>query len=242
MQELCDIDLIDSVHDRKMKLIQEEKRKEIERKEKEILRLEKKRKEEERKRKAEKEALARIEQENLNHRKRLEKIAMNKKINISLSNVEILKMDDEIEKDIINIKDIEFKKVNEDEIIDQTNHFIFNNNVDNSFSDKTGIDMHMEQMMDHDEDYENEDPEDEEDIENEITDDEILEKEKEYIDEYDGNRISSASSLSKSSLKISCFITSSTFSKNLSVISILSLLITSTNNLLLNYISSLFIL
>ena len=109
MQELCEIDLIDSVHDRKMKLIQEEKLKEIERREKEILRLEKKRKEEEMKRKEEKEALERIELEGLNHRKRLEKIAMNKKINISLSNVEILKMDDEIEKDIINIKDIEFK-------------------------------------------------------------------------------------------------------------------------------------
>ena len=103
MQELCEIDLIDSVHDRKMKLIQEEKLKEIERREKEILRLEKKRKEEEMKRKAEKEALERIELENLNHRKRLEKIAMNKKINISLSNVEILKINDEIEKDIIDI-------------------------------------------------------------------------------------------------------------------------------------------
>ena len=238
MQELCEIDLIDSVHDRKMKLIQEEKRKEIERREKEILRLEKKRKEEELKRKAEKEALARIEQENLNHRKRLEKIAMNKKINISLSNVEILKMDDEIQKDIINIKDIEFKKVNEDEIIDETNHFIFNNNVDNSFGDKTDIDMHTEQMMDHDEDYENEDPEDEEDIENEITDEEILEKEKEYIDEYDGNRISSASSLSKSYFTISYYVKSSSFRTNLSVMSILSLLITSVNHLQFNYISS----
>ena len=242
MQELCEIDLIDSVHDRKMKLIQEEKLKEIERREKEILRLEKKRKEEEMKRKAEKEALERIELENLNHRKRLEKIAMNKKINISLSNVEILKINDEIEKDIIDIKDIEFKKVHEEEIIDETNHFLFNNNVDNSYGDKTDTDMHMEQVMDHDEDYENEDPEDEEDIENEMTDEEILEKEKEYIDEYDGNRISSASSLSKSYFTVSCFITSSNFSQNLSVISILSLLIISTNNFQLNYISSLFIL
>ena len=238
MQELCEIDLIDSVHDRKMKLIQEEKRKEIERREKDILRLEKQRKEEEMKRIAEKEALARIEQENLNHRKRLEKIAMNKKINISLSNVEILKMDDEIQKDIINIKDIEFKKVNEDEIIDETNHFIFNNNVDNSYGDKTDIDMHTEQMMDHDEDYENEDPEDEEDIENEITDEEILEKEKEYLDEYDGNRISSASSLPNSYFTISYYIKSSSFSAILSVISILSLLINSVNYLQFNYISS----
>ena len=124
MQDLCEIDLIDTVHDRKMKLIQEEKRKEVERREKELLRLEKKRNEEELKRKAEKEALARIEQENLKHKKRLEKIAMNKKINISLSNVEILKINDEIDKDIIDIKDIEFKKVNEEEIIDETNHFL----------------------------------------------------------------------------------------------------------------------
>merc|ERR1712223_1135060 len=72
MQDLCEIDLIDSVHDRKMKLIQEEKRKEIDRKEKELLRLEKKRK-------AEEEALARIEQEALEHRKRLKELAMRKK-------------------------------------------------------------------------------------------------------------------------------------------------------------------
>ena len=92
--------------------------------------------------------------------------------------------------------------------------------------------------MDHDEDYENEDPEDEEDIENEITDEEILEKEKEYIDEYDGNRISSASSLPNSYFTISYYIKSSSFSAILSVISILSLLINSVNYLQFNYISS----
>ena len=252
MQSLCEIDLIDSVHDRKMKLIQEEKRKENERKEKERLRQEKTRKEEELKRKAaEEEAIARIEQENMNHRKRLEKIAMSKDINISLSDVDILRINEENDKQLIDVKKIEFKKINEKEIIDKAHHILMNNKVDGGYDDGTDIDLHLEQVMDHDEDYENEDPEDEEDIENEITDEEIIEKEQEFLDELDDSQISAASSLSTSNLIPSCvsmrkhsiyfkvlsIFTSSPFNVNISVIFILTLLMSYSHNLQLRYIS-----
>ena len=252
MQDLCEIDLIDSVHDRKMKLIQEEKRKDNERREKERQRHEKRRKEEALKRKAAaEEALAQLKQENINHRKRLEEIAMSKEINISLSDVDILRINEENDKELIDVKKIEFKKINEKEMIDEAHHILMNNKVDGSYNDGRDIDLHLEQVMDHDEDYENEDPEDEEDIENEITDEEILEKEKELIDELDDNQISSGSSLTKSNYHPNCvsmlknglyfkvlsILTSSPFNVNISVIFILTFLMSYTHNLQSHYIS-----
>merc|ERR1712150_446604 len=53
--------------------------------------------------------------------------------------------------------------------------------------------MDMKEVIDHDENYENEDPDDEEDIENEITDEELAAKEKEItLDDYEDNLISSS--------------------------------------------------
>ena len=186
LHSLCDIDLIRSVHDRKIKLIREEK--EMIRKQ-EI--LEKKRAEEQRK--LEEETLARIEQEEIERRIQLE---MDKKNNLEQSNMDILTINTEYKKELIEIKKIEFEKdgiqkyIGGDRGIHVDNQGIYNEDSD--------VELHMKQVIDHDENYENEDPDDEEDIENEITDEELADKEKEMtLDDYEDNLISSsASSLS----------------------------------------------
>merc|ERR1712038_1573113 len=149
--------------------------------------------------------------------------------------------------------------VNEKDIIGETHNILLNNKVDGSYDDTMDTDLHIEQITDHDEDYENEDPEEEEDIENEITDEELLEKEKEFMDEYDDNRVSSGTSLSNSYFNPICVskgklgiyfkilynITSLPFINHLSiilfllyhisVILIVSLLMSSSNILPTNY-------
>ena len=186
LHSLCDIDLIRSVHDRKVKLIREEKenirKQEI---------LEKKKAEEQRK--LEEETLARMEQEEIERRMQLE---MDKENDMGQSNMDILTINTEYKKELIEIKKIEFEKDGIQEYIggDQGIH-VNNQGIYNEDSD---VELHMKQVIDHDENYENEDPDDEEDIENEITDEELAAKEKEMaLDDYEDNLISSsASSLS----------------------------------------------
>merc|ERR1712038_89000 len=154
--------------------------------------------------------------------------------------------------------------VNEKDIIGETHDILLNNKVDGNYDDTMDTDLHIEQIIDHDEDYENEDPEEEEDIENEITDEELLEKEKEFMDEYDDNRVSSGTSLSNSYFKPVCVsngklgtyfkilynVTSLPFINHLSIVSfllyhisvilIVSLLMSSSNILPTNYNSDRF--
>ena len=201
MQSLCDIDLIKSVHEKKIKLIKEEEAEnEKKRLEKEILK--KKQREEELKRKLEQETLARLEEEAIKHRKRLEKIALEKKINRErVSDADILALNQENHaKEVIEIKKMEFEEEeNEGNLVAGSHNILLNNKVDENYNGNSDIDLHYQEILDHDEDYEDEDPDDEEDIENEITDEEILEHEKELEDDYEeNNRISSAaSSISK---------------------------------------------
>ena len=112
------------------------------------------------------------------------------------SNMDILTINTEYKKELIEIKKIEFEKDGIQEYIggDQGIH-VNNQGIYNEDSD---VQLHMKQVIDHDENYENEDPDDEEDIENEITDEELADKEKEMtLDDYEDNLISSsASSLS----------------------------------------------
>ena len=101
MQNLCDIDLTKTVHEQKIKLLQEEKR------EREILQ---KQKEKELQRKRKQEELARIEQEKINRQKILEEIVVDEKIDMGLSDVDILRTRNENKKDRIEIKKIEMEE------------------------------------------------------------------------------------------------------------------------------------
>merc|ERR1719273_2247117 len=153
--------------------------------------LEKKRAEEQRE--LEEEALARMEQEEIERRIQLE---MDKKNNMGQSNMDILTINTEYKKELIEIKKIEFEKDGIQEYIggDQGLHL----NNQGIYNEDSDVELHMKEVIDHDENYENEDPDDEEDIENEITDEELATKEKEItLDDYEDNLISSsASSLS----------------------------------------------
>merc|ERR1712001_44641 len=100
IQHLCEIDLIETVHDRKVKLIQEEMRKDQEKREKELIQM---RKEEERKLKLEQDRLIRIEKEKINPRKQLEKMALDHKISMNLPDVNIQRMKNEDERELIEI-------------------------------------------------------------------------------------------------------------------------------------------
>jgi hypothetical protein len=214
IRNLCEIDLIETVHDRKIKLIQEEQRrkgeeemrkiqKEQRRKEEEKRKAEERRegeliqrrREEEMKQKIEQDCLEQFHQEKLNRRKHLEKMALGHKIKMGLPGVDIIRMKNENERDLIEIKKIDFEKVECEEIMGRNQHVHVNNKLDWSYDEPSDIDLHLKQVIDYDEDYENEDPDDDEDNENELTDQEIINKEKEAVDEYQDNRISSGSSI-----------------------------------------------
>ena len=188
MQTLCDIDLIKTVHARKVKLLQEEER------EREMI---ERKKEEELQRKMKHAELARIEQEKINRRKFLEEVVVDKTIDMGISDVDILRIENENEKDLIEIKKIDMEE-EEKEIIDDKNHnILLNNKLDGSYRDMSDVNLQLEKVMDHDENYENEDPDDEEDIENEMLDEEMVKNNKEVVRNSENNLLSSGSSSSK---------------------------------------------
>ena len=189
IQNLCEIDLIETVHDKKIMLIQKAKE-EAEKRQKKLLqkrreeekrKAEKRREEELHQRRREEEMKLKIEQDCL------AQISLGHTMEMSLPGVDILRVENKNERDLIEIKNMKFEEVECEEIIARNHHVpnVPDNTLDGSYNEKSDADLHLEQVIDHDEDYENEDPDDEDDIENEITDEEIIDKEKEAVGEYE---------------------------------------------------------
>ena len=210
MQSLCDIDLTKTVHDQKVKLLEEEKR--------ERERIEKKRKEELR-RKMKQEELARIEKEKMKYPKFVEnEQAVDTNVNMGLSDVAILQIQSENEKEMIEIKKIQIEEEEGELIEHQDHHKHLNNKLDESYDNTPDVDSRLEMVMDHDENYENEDPDDEEDIENEELDEDIFKNgDGEFLDAIDNSLSPTAASSRSKPLLYKYFKTSSHHSQYFSI-------------------------